>query len=211
MSFLLKLIVDHKLKTKMEIKHAKLTKEFTIDLSYFNDGVKVKGEEHPHIAHSDLVGAFAKLTIHYGLMTYFIQTKSVKEIRGYDEKLISDLHVSSYHIGGAEDDKNIIICGHRILPNGKALIANTPFYRFDEADANGYKFIQELQEDIETLESEIDQYLNGKHAPDPQGDLFADPDAMKRIADADKKEEQEDIDEELDAAPKKKSAKKIKK
>ena len=163
------------------IKRAKLTKNFTLDLTYLKTAAKISED---------------------GLLTYAIAFKTVKDIHSFDPKLTEDLHVSSYAIGGPDDDRGIVISGHRILPNSKALIMNTPFTRFEDSDNNGYKYIDELKDILDEIEAEIIQYLDGKHAPEAQTAMEF-PDAADQVRAQDM-----DNQEETEPAPKKRGRKK---
>lgn len=125
-----------------------------------DNGMKSNGGELFHaVPHSDLKLAFEALTIHFCLMTGQVPIKTVKDVSNYKPEIIEGFRVSSYSMGG--DREGVTITGTRLLPNGKAFNANTPYYKFEESDQTRYAFMDELIEDIETLECELRQYVTG--------------------------------------------------
>ena len=133
-------------------------------------------EEHSAPVHADFIAAMKSLAIHFGILTDYIKPKEVKNISQYDVKLIEDFTVTGYSIGGDEEDRGVTITGMKRKSNGKMIIINTPFTRFVEAEESQYQFIEHLEERITEVEREVEEYLKGKVAPDPQQTLdFPEP------------------------------------
>lgn len=157
-----------------EIKKAKIVKGERLDIAFIKDygngernpaSEEFKAEMHP-----DAKQAFSNLRVHLALMVYAINQNLINEIATPDEELISTFHIHGYSIGGDEDDKGVVLSGHRILPNGKAFNFSTPFYRFNEGEETRYKFMDDLMAKLERVDKEIRLYVDGeKRAKDPQG------------------------------------------
>jgi hypothetical protein len=186
----------------IKIQKVKLIKEKTLELSYTKtEADKSKTavfESHKTEVHKDLKNAFSDLSIHLALIPSIIDPKSIDDIENVEPELYSDFHVSSYSIGGDEEDPGVVLSGHRILKNGKAFPFNTPFTRFEENEETAYKFIDDLLDKIHVVESEVIKYLNGeKKADDPQGKLDFEEDKSKTVIHVLPPESQEEKDEEM--------------
>ena len=114
--------------------------------------------------HEDFINKLNALAIHYALLTYYLNLGPIKKVENYDDKsqILDSFKVGGFHIGGKDEDQGIVIVGHRILPNGKAQILNSPFYRFNEDDATRYKFMDELQLALEDCKDEAKLYISGE-------------------------------------------------
>lgn len=149
---------------ELTIEKAKLIKQGEkVEITFrkqSDNGIKSTGGELFHaVPHPDLKKAFEMLTIHFCLMTGQVPVKLVKDVSNYKPEIIEGFRVSSYSTGG--DREGITITGTRLLPNGKAFNSNTPYYKFEESDQTRYTFMDELIEDLETLEKELKQYVSG--------------------------------------------------
>ena len=114
------------------------------------------------IVHPDLMAKFRKLDEHLAAMT---------NQREADGKISDQVVCRAFSLRGDDEGEGVVLSGHRILPNGKALILNSPFIRFDDDDA--YSSLEELVDHINECEEEVKHYLfSGKHLKDPQGELF---------------------------------------
>lgn len=159
------------------IERAKLVKQETLEVT-FSKVEKDKSstavtEKHKSKAHPDLVNAYNALAIHLGLLTGYISPKSVKDITKPDEvELVDQFKVTSFSLGGDEGAEGFVLTGHRLLPNGKAVILNSPFTRFEEKEETRYQFMEDLDDKLGVVQTEVAKYLGGKVAPDPQQDLF---------------------------------------
>jgi hypothetical protein len=186
---------------ELTIEKAKLIKQGEkVEITFkkqSDNGIKSTGGELFHaVPHPDLKTAFEALTIHFCLMTGQVPVKMVKDVSNYKPEIIEGFRVSSYSIGG--DREGITITGTRLLPNGKAFNSNTPYYKFEESDQTRYTFMDELIEDLETLESELKQYVSGsKLGNEQQLNMFEPPVTKMQIAAPDKpvfKSEPKDTD-----------------
>lgn len=133
--------------------------------------ITIVSEEHKAPVHTDLKNAFLGVAIHFAILSDYVKVKQVKDIRDYDSDLIEGFNVSTIHRGGAEDEEYIILTGSKITATGRAVTINTPILKIEEEGDKGYKYIEQLIERVAHVESEVKEYLSGKHAPDPQGEL----------------------------------------
>lgn len=60
-----------------------------------------------------------------------------------------------------------ISIGQKKLSNRKVLNLVMPFTKYDD-EAKPYKFSSDLHSDVSILLNEVEEYLNGKHAPASQ-------------------------------------------
>lgn len=125
--------------------------------------------------HQDLVDAFNNLIPHFALISEQITEKEAKKLiqKGFeseeDHPMKQQYHVNWFKIVGSGDSEGVEIEGSRLLERGSSIKWKTPKVKWDDKH---YKFSQELAEAIENLKVEINEYINGKHAPNNQGDLF---------------------------------------
>lgn len=118
--------------------------------------------------HKDLTQSFQNLAIHLALLTGYVSVKTVKNIETPKAELTEGFHVNGISVKTG-DDPGVVISGHRILENGKAVILNTPFTRFEEGEESAYKFTDDLVNRIERAELEVNAYVDGsKLGDDPQ-------------------------------------------
>lgn len=175
---------------ELTIEKAKLIKQGEkVEITFkkqSDNGMKSNGGELFHaVPHPDLKKAFEALTIHFCLMTGQVPVKSVKDVSNYKPEIVEGFRVSSYSIGG--DREGITITGTRLLPNGKAFNSNTPYYKFEESDQTRYTFMDELLEDLRSLEYELQQYVSGsKLGNEPQLNMFEPPVTNMQIAEPEK-------------------------
>lgn len=110
-------------------------------------------------AHIDLKGMFQKLAVHLAILAGYITAKQVKDADSPAPELIDDFQVNGFSIGGKEDDMGVIIMGSRATPQGKRVILNSPFLRFEQPESNPYQFIEHLEEVLEDCKAETMAYL----------------------------------------------------
>jgi hypothetical protein len=184
----------------MQVKKAKLNEDgLTVILIERPQGRKERKTTHEDQTpvHKDLSQSFQNLAIHLAILTGYVSVKQVKNIETPKEELSEGFHVNGISVKSG-DDPGVVISGHRILDNGKAVILNTPFTRFDEGEESAYKFQDDLQDKIERAEVEINGYLEGeKLGDDPQLALF-DADATKLKLNAENIEDAELVTEDGD-------------
>jgi len=161
--------------SKITIKSAKLVKGKTLECTYSktedSDTIEIT-ENHTAEIHKDLKATFDAIAIHFALLSDQIPVDQVKYINKYDKKLVEKFEVRGFSIGGKEGEEGVVIMGHKILRNGKALGLNTPFERIDITTELRYTFMDDLQTCLNDAEREIILYINGdKFAPDNQTEL----------------------------------------
>lgn len=147
----------------MKIRKAKLEGEgLTIVFTERPDGRKPRKStlEDETPVHPDLVQSFKNMRIHLGILCGYIAAKTVKNIETPKDELIESFHVKGISVKSG-DDPGIVISGHRILENGKAVILNTPFTRFEEGEESAYKFVEDLLAKCERAEVEVNAYVDG--------------------------------------------------
>lgn len=156
----------------MEISKVKIVEGKTLSVVY--SIVDPEGKKATHAVdyesaiHEDLKRAFTKLDIHFGLITENIDLADVENIEDFDLQLTENIHTTSYSKKNKEDDPGITLSGYKILKNGKALIMNCPYTRFLEKEESCYKYIDNLESVLAIVDDEVQSYLAGKHAEDPQ-------------------------------------------
>lgn len=199
----------------IKINKAKIVKKETLDIWFtkLNDkGEKASAYESSKVPwHEDLSQSFENLAIHLAICCGYRRANQVKQIETPPVELTEGFHVTSFSIAGDDDNPGFVISGHRILPDGKAVILNTPFRRFEEDEKTQYIFIEDLKEKLQRIDKELRAYMDGsKRGVDPQGKLnfdkapenvtaetdpakevyksngiaVADADAMERVADS---------------------------
>jgi hypothetical protein len=115
--------------------------------------------------------AFSNLSIHAAILAEFINSSSINDIAAPEHPDLEKFSVSGFTIVGGEKMEGVILTGAKTLKNGKALIFNTPITRFEDQSENAYDYTNDLLESIETARVEIQKYLDGHHATDPQQEL----------------------------------------
>lgn len=161
----------------MDLKKAKIDKEKALDISYIKPDAVNKpvptNETHTSPMHEDLIAAWRRLDKHLAIMVGYVKTKE-PDINAVDGTLFEGFTARAFSIGGG-DDKNdgVVISGHVKLPNGKAVILNTPFTRFEEKPETRYQYMDDLVWCLDKLKAEIIAYVKGdKMGKNPQGNLF---------------------------------------
>lgn len=159
------------------ITKGKLLKGDKLEVEYLK---KVDGENKPaqvsekHKAspHPDLKNAFMALNIHAALIGEFVPLVQVSKIEEADESIAARFNTSGFTIIGIDDDdEGVILTAQKILNNGKNLTFNTPTTRFNDTGDNIYPYIDQLQEAVKGVVKELELYLGGKYAPEPQMQL----------------------------------------
>lgn len=159
----------------MKIKKIKILKD-VVSVTFTErkeDGtIKSVTEDHETKPHPDLLQSLANLRAHFGLLTGYIPSKSIKKIETPAEDLVESFNVYALSVKTG-DDEGVVISGQKTLENGKKVTVNTPFTRFTEGEESAYKFTDDLIQKVERANKEIESFLDGsKKADDPQGKLF---------------------------------------
>lgn len=132
-----------------------------------SDVVEKKGGAH---AHPDLVSIFGALKIHLATLC---EQGEFTEFEDYPEKL-EIFEVTQVSFGGDDEHQGVTLTGMRRLKDNRVLNLNAPFCKLNP-DHSHYPYAQSLEMVIQELLVEADAYLNGKHAPSPQLNLFDGP------------------------------------
>lgn len=156
---------------KMKIKNDHLT--VTFHRPEADSTTTIGSESRKSIVHADLKTALQACRIHLGLLCDFISTKQLKDINEYNPDIVERFHVTAISISGSEDDQGVTLTGHKIIEkNGKALILNSPYTRFEENPETAYKYIEDLRTCVNDVMSEVRQYMDGsKLGEEVQGKL----------------------------------------
>lgn len=174
----------------INLKKAKLIEGDFLELEYTQtetEGESVSSTDYKAFirkyAHVDLLHAFEKLKTHLAFLTESVDIKD--NDLTFPPELESDIRFSKFKVtqislGGSDDSYGVTLTGQRKLKGKKILNLNAPFTKFEEQDGvDNYDFLHELYSDIQTVINEVILYLNGKHAPDPQLDLFESKEKFK--------------------------------
>lgn len=149
----------------ISITKAKIVKGDGLEIHFIEteaDNMKVpKWEKCPAIPHPDLNAAWEALAIHLAIMTGYVKPGDIKDLKKIKPEMVEGFKVTSFSLGGDEEKEGIVLSGHKILYNKKAVILNTPFTRFEEQDATRYQFMDELDEAIGDLRDEITKFMAG--------------------------------------------------
>ena len=121
--------------------------------------------------HPDCRNAFKALAIHLGLLCDYISTQQVKDISKYSTDLVDKFIVTGVSIGGADEERGIVLTGRKVTKSGKHVILNSPFTRLEEAEGTAYRYVDDLNEKVQTVIEEAKAYMAGKRGEDPQGTL----------------------------------------
>jgi hypothetical protein len=171
------------METTILLKKAKIIDGMFLELEFTQiepDGdssvsTDIKGLYRKRI-HQDLFNAFHKLRVH---LAFLVEIVDVEESDMFDDGSIYDalkfskFKVTSFTLGGEGEHEGVVITGQKQLLSNKVLNLNSPFTKFEpQKGTYNYKFLHEMYHDVNNCIYEVEQYLQGKHAPNPQLDLF---------------------------------------
>jgi len=119
-------------------------------------------------AHQDLVDAFQDLRI--DLATLCEQGQYTE----FEDKTldINKYFVSTIEFSGKAGEETVTLYGHRMLAHNQTLALETPPVKLNQNSK--YAYWQSMEEKVMHAMSETDQYIDGKHAPSNQVEMFAD-------------------------------------
>jgi len=158
----------------VKIRKAKIKDDLFLDVEYIEDlpGHSKKDTKLSCTVpiHDDLKAAFQKLHKHLSVLSdYLTVPAKVKDISQWVDEAIAAFTVKSFSIGGNDDNEGITLTGFKEGDYGNINL-NSPFQKWE---ASEYKFIGDLQAEIEECIYEVEQYLfHGKRAPEKQLELF---------------------------------------
>lgn len=163
------------------IKKAKL-KGRKIALKYLmpvEGGVDTIDNTCANQVHKDLLKAVEKLVPHFILLCELPEATALKldlRTKNMDDIIASEfpkIQVTGFAVGGDDDGEGLTIIGCRLLDSGKQLNVNSPFIQYSSED---YEYIGDLSLTMQEIESEINEFLNGKIS-NKQLDMFDDTNA----------------------------------
>ncbi len=172
----------------MEFKKIKLTKDGGLEVhykGYTRSGAQRYSQEVALVSqmppHQDLLNAFDSLN--YFLADLCEQKDCATET--YLTSISADAGIDYHHpdaqkvecrgvtLGGEDESAGICLVGRRKLEGKRILNLVSPFRKWEDPN-DGYEHMYLLEQACNILKSEAAEYLKGKYAPSPQGDLFAD-------------------------------------
>lgn len=150
------------------------------------DNIKVSADAP---IHEDLRQAFRALIPHFAFVCEQVTDQKLVErcITNPEDYLMDkdssedttffNFRVAEVTIKGVEDDERVVISGARRLENTSAEIHITaPEIRLGDAK---YPFSDDLESAVKTLRSEVEAYMQGKHAEPAQLEMFGDSDDLE--------------------------------
>lgn len=151
----------------LEIRNA-LIKEQSCNYGYELLTGRTKGDivnrKGAHLVHEDLENAFKELDIFIahidGAFASFANNQTpIQELEEKEE--LEKYHVFGFKFSGSEENKSVIFSGEKYTPHG-TISFNTPKIKLENTT---YLYVEELQLRLENCISEVEQYMDGKAAP----------------------------------------------
>lgn len=153
----------------VEIKSASL-KDALCNYGYELLTGKTKGDVIPtrrgtHIVHDDLQEAFSKFDVFLAhLDDAFTGNDNATELSFLEgEPETQSYSVYSFKITGVEENKSLIISGSKEVSNG-TITFDAPKVKLN----GGYLYLTKLTEILDNAIKEVELYMNGKSAPQPE-------------------------------------------
>jgi hypothetical protein len=157
--------------SNLTIKKATLTSGHGLSLELSEkqkDGSYVDSKsEYSAAVHNDLKESFRRMGVHLALASEYVTSDDIEDIDKPDEDLVKPFTVNS--ITFLPDDSGVKISGSVELSTEKKMSLSPPAIKWE--DDPGYEYSSELAEIAELCKQEIQAYLKGKHAPEPQQEL----------------------------------------
>lgn len=133
------------------------------------DGNKIERSRPPH---PDLLKALKVLVPHYLLITglnpiaidadYLQKRNIISE----ENEQVKSFAIYGFSLSGEGDGEGVILLGKKKTPAGKTIAIPCPSQGL--TGEKGYQFKDILLEDLNEAIEEIEAYIGGKFAPDPQ-------------------------------------------
>lgn len=126
------------------------------------DGLSRKGK---HIVHEDLEIAFDKFDVFLAhLDDAYTGNDNATELSFLESEPETDkYYVNSFSISGVEENKSLILSGYKEVTNGVIKFAAP------KVKLNGnYLYLTQLTECLDNAIKEVEYYMNGKSAPQPE-------------------------------------------
>jgi hypothetical protein len=129
-----------------------------------NSGDKIPTRKGAHFIHEDLQEAFKNMDVFLahidGVFNSWANNQThISELEEKED--LENYHVSSIKITGQEENKAVIIGGTKHTVHGD-ISFQTPKIKYN----GSYLYIEELEVRLTTLISEVEQYMDGKRAPE---------------------------------------------
>lgn len=133
---------------------------------------KLKGGNLPH---EDLNKALQVLAFHAVMIAEQLppNTKNPQE-----HELLKGITVTGFSIGGSDEHEGVTLIAQRALKSGQVLNFIAPFTKWE----SDYKYVADLEPEMQVVLQECNNYLNGKYAPSPQLELELEPDGGTKEA-----------------------------
>ncbi len=165
---------------KIKVKSTSVALEYDKKDGDFTEHWNLEGARPPH---EDMVAVMQRLVPHLMLIAGQVDGASLDETA--EMMQASDYTVTGVSWGGQDESRGVVLVGQRKLPGKRVLNLVTPFTKFEPSEfEEGYEYAGPLFHATEALCDEAEQYLNGKHAPDSQLNLFDEP--KKELTEAEK-------------------------
>lgn len=123
----------------------------------------VLGRNGAQIVHEDLKEAFEQMDVFLahidGAFASWAKNQTPIQKLEADEKL-ANYSVSGFKISGLEENKSVILVGHKETDFG-TISFDTPKIKLEST----YLYKEELNDRLITLINEVEEYMNGKTAP----------------------------------------------
>jgi len=168
---------------EVEIKSASL-KDALCTYSYELLTGKTKGDglsrNGKHIIHEDLQIAFDKFDVFLAhLDDAFTGNDNATELSFLqDEPETEKYYVNSFSIAGVEENRSLVLSGYKEVTNG-IIKFSSPKVKLNGA----YLYLTKLTECLDNAIKEVEYYMNGKSAPQPEQvymDFASEDDAFEK-------------------------------
>jgi hypothetical protein len=152
----------------VEIKSASL-KDALCSYSYELLTGKTKGDglsrNGKHIIHEDLQIAFDKFDVFLAhLDDAFTGNDNATELSFLQEEPETEkYYVNSFSIAGVEENRSLVLSGYKEVTNG-IIKFSTPKVKLN----GNYLYLSQLTDCLDNAIKEVEYYMNGKSAPQPE-------------------------------------------
>ena len=161
-------IMDEVLEKPIEITNASI-KDMLCNYGYEiktgpGAGDKIPTRKGSSIVHEDMVERFRAMRVHMAILDDAFKYSGVEVSvpEDLDDHEVTDLFtVNGFKITGSTDNEGYIITGEKWVSYG-SISLETPKI----TSSTGYPFFDQLQSAVEEARNEVEQYMNGKAAPD---------------------------------------------
>jgi len=151
---------------EVEIKNASI-KDMQCSYGYELLTGKTKGDTlnrgGVHVIHDDLQKSFSDLTVFLahvdGAFSHWANNQtSLDELEAKEE--LEKYNVFGFKISGSEENRSVVLFGSKETPYG-AMTPTTPRLKLN----GNYLYLDELESRLNVAVSEVEEYMDGKTAP----------------------------------------------